>query len=146
MMTISDKSVSTVFNSSSLIESHATQIAKTMYILLFDLHPEYQKFFHNAPSNQHQLLSSTISAYAVNIKNIRVLMPALEKIAQTHIRVGVKPEHYAVIEHMILLSFKVVLQEKASEEMIEAWSEAIQFVASILMDLESKLYTLEDKV
>jgi len=140
-MTLSDKSVSVVFNSSSLIESHASQIAQTMYILLFDLHPEFKKFFHNAPSNQHQLLSSTISAYAVNVKNIKILMPALEKIANTHIRVGVLPEHYEVIQHMILLSFKVVLADKATQEIIEAWRETIQFVSSILIDLEKNLYT-----
>lgn len=137
---ISDRSISTIYKTSGLVEAHAPEIAKTMYILLFDLFPSYKEFFKNAPSHQHELLSETIASYAVNISNLKILMPAFEKIARTHVKVGVKPENYKVIKKMMLLSFKVVLKDQATDEMMASWNEAITFVSKTLIKLESELY------
>jgi len=140
-MKVSSKNVTILYKSSGLIEKNSSEIAKTMYILLFDLHPEMRTFFEGAPSHQHTLLAETISSYAVNIRNLHILEPALKKIAETHAEAGVQPYQYKIIKHMILLSFKVVLGKDATEELIEAWDEAITCVANILMEMEKELYS-----
>ncbi|MCF6340931.1 MAG: globin domain-containing protein [Sulfurimonas sp.] len=139
-MKTSVKSVDILYKTSGLIEKNSIEISKTMYILLFDLHPEFKVLFKNAPSDQHKLLAETMSSYAVNIKNIHILKPALEKIAKTHVNNGVKPYQYKIISHMLLLSYKVVLGDDATDELIDAWKEAIECVSDILIKLEKELY------
>ncbi len=140
-MKISTKNVNILYKSSGLIEKNSFEIAETMYVLLFDLHPEMKTFFEGAPSHQHKLLAETISSYAVNIRNLHILEPALKKIAQTHVEVGVQPYQYEIIKDMLLLSFKKVLGKDATDELIEAWDEATVCVASILIGMEKELYS-----
>lgn len=138
------RDIEIINESSSLIENKSIQIAKTMYVMLFDLHPDFKVYFDNAPSNQHELLAETISVYAVNIRNIRILEPALQRISKVHTLVGVEPEQYPIIKKMLLLSIKVVLQEKATSELINAWDNAISFVANKLIAIEKELYAKEE--
>ena len=138
-MTMSEHNIVIIKKSSHLIETHSIEIARTMYILLFDLYPEFKLSFNNAPSNQHKLLSETLSVYAININNIKILKPALEKIAQTHAKAGVQPEQYKIIEDMMLLAFKTVLVEKATDELIVAWTEAITYVSYLLIEIQKEL-------
>ncbi len=140
-MKISVKNIDIIYKSSGLIEKKSIEIAKTMYVLLFDLHPEMKTIFEGAPSNQHKLLAETISAYAVNINNLDILKPALEKICKKHEEHGVQPHHYEIIEDVMLKSFKIVLGKDATDELIKAWSEVIKFVSYILIEMEKELYS-----
>ena len=135
-MKISSENIALISKSSGLIEIHALEISKAMYELLFSLYPEMKLFFKNAPSNQHQLLSETIAVYAVNINNISMLKPALRKIASTHVRVGVQPEHYKIVEEVLLLAIEIVLRDEVTDELLQAWQEAIEYVSSLLMEME----------
>ncbi len=140
-MAVSVKNVNILYKSSGLIEKKSAEIAKTMYTILFDLHPEMKTFFEGAPSHQHTLLAETISSYAVNIRNLHILKPALEKIAKTHVEVGVQPHQYKIIKKVLLLSFKEVLGKDATTELIGAWDEAITYVSHMLIGIEKKLYS-----
>jgi hemoglobin-like flavoprotein len=145
-MNISDLSIKHIETTSSLIHTNAQEIAKTMYILLFDLYPDYKSFFKKAPSNQHELLAETISFFAVNIKNIAMFEPLIQKIALVHVDVGVKEEHYKVIEDMMLLSFKIHLSEKVAglikiDHLLNSWSEAIKYVSHLLITKEKEIYS-----
>lgn len=139
-MTISTENISIINKSSALVEREAENIATCMYKHMFEKHPEVKKYFHNAPSNQHNLLAETIAAYAVNILNIKMLMPAIKHIAKKHVAVGVQPEHYPIVESMLLLAIKEVLAEKASDELLAAWKEAIEYVSSLLIEMETEMY------
>lgn len=138
-MKVSIENINILYKSSNLIEKNSIKIAKTMYELLFDLHPEMKTFFEGSPSHQHKLLAETISSYAVNIRNIHILKPALEKIAKTHVEAGVQPHQYEIIKHVLLLSFKTVLAKDATKELLNAWDEAITCISKILMDMEKEL-------
>ena len=65
--------------------------------------------------------ASAVSAYAANIDNLGVLSKAVEKMATTHVRVKVKPEHYPLVGVSLLGAIKDVLGDAATDEVIEAW-------------------------
>ena len=143
-MTVSKEAIKNIYATSALIGNHAQEIAKTMYLYMFTTYPEAKELFRNAPSNQHEVLADTISAIAVNINNLEVFMPAINKIAYTHVRVGIKPEHYPYVTNSLLHAFETVLQNQlqniSMQTLLDSWKEAIDYVSHLLIKEEEKIY------
>jgi nitric oxide dioxygenase len=56
------------------------------------------------------------------------------------------PEQYSLIGAKLLEAMKDVLGEAATEEVIDAWSEAYNALAEIFIDTEAKLYKKNDEI
>lgn len=69
-----------------------------------------------------------------------MLGSALEKMAASHVHVGVQPEHYPLVGVSLLQAVKDVLADAASDEVIAAWKEAYFYLADILIAREKELY------
>ena len=143
-MTISSEAISNVHNSSAIIDKYSKEIAASMYSKLFSQYPGIKEMFQNAPSNQHEVLAETISGIAVNINNLAIFQPVLDKIAYKHVQVGVKPNHYPIITEMMLSAFEDVLSDKVQnisiESLLSSWKEAITLVSELLIEKENKIY------
>ncbi len=143
-MTVSKESIKNIYATSALIDKHSKEIAQTMYFFMFTTYPEAKELFRNAPANQHEVLAETISAIAVNINNLDVFMPAINKIAYTHVRVGIKPNHYPYVTNSILHAFESVLEDKlqniSMQNLLDSWREAINYVSHLLIKEEKKIY------
>ncbi len=139
-MSLSQSTINTVKATSGVVSQHAEAITTKMYDILFGQHPELQELFKDADSDQHKKLASAVAAYAANIDNLAVLSKAVEKMAQSHVRTNVKPEHYPLVGNAILGAIKDVLGDAATDEVLEAWEEAYFFLADILTTREKELY------
>ncbi len=137
---ISSNSLSVIKNSAPLITANAHNITKKMYEILFIKYPDVKKLFLNAPDNQSSLVAEAISAYATNIENISVLLPALQVIADTHTTVKVQPHHYLLLGRIFIEALEIVLKELATLEFLDAWREAYKYIVNILINLEKKIY------
>ena len=82
----------------------------------------------------------TVLAAAENIDRLEVLLPAIKKIGQVHVNSNVKPEHYPIVGKNLLIAIKEVLGDNATEEVIEAWSEAYDVIAKVFIDVETDIY------
>lgn len=139
-MSLSQKTIDIVKATAKLVAENSEAITTRMYEILFSTHPEVKELFKNADSDQHKKLASAVSAYAANIDNLGVLAKAVEKMASTHVRVKVLPEHYPLVGVSLLGAVKDVLGDAATDEVIEAWKEAYFFLADILIAREKELY------
>ncbi len=92
---LSKSTIETVKDSAELITSHALEITKIFYTMLFKKQPTIEKLFVNASGNQYMLLAETI---------------------------------------------EIILKEKATLLLIDAWKEAYRYLSNILIDMESMLY------
>jgi len=140
-MGLSTKTIEIVKSSAPVVAQHAEEITTAMYKILFDKHPELKELFKDADPDQHKKLAAAVSAYAANIDNLAVLEKAVEKMAQTHVRTKVKPEHYPMVGVSILGAIKEVLGDGATDEVLEAWKEAYFFLADVLIAREKEIYT-----
>ena len=64
---------------------------------MFSRHPELKDIFtmsHQSSGAQREALFNAICAYATNIENLAIILPAVEKIAQKHVSLNILPEHY----------------------------------------------------
>jgi len=139
-MSLSQSTINTVKATSGVVSQHAETITTKMYEILFSQHPELKELFKDADPDQHKKLASAVGAYAANIDNLDVLSKAVEKMAQSHVRTNVKPEHYPMVGTAILGAIKEVLGDAATEDILDAWKEAYFFLADILIAREKELY------
>lgn len=141
---LSKSSVDIIKESASLVTSNDREITLRMYEILFEKYPQLRKLFADAPKDQYMKLAQAVSAYAVNIDKIHILMPALNVIAVAHVRKEIKPAHYPLVGRAFIEAMEEVLHSEASLEFIDAWREAFQYLSDILIGLEEELYKKEE--
>ncbi len=141
---LSKNSIEIIKSTAEYITSRDTDITQAMYKILFSKYPNVQILFANAPKNQYMRLAEILSAYAVNIEKIDRLRPALFVIAKRHVEVGIKPVHYPMIGMVLMQAIEETLQNQATIEFMDAWREAFQVIANILIEMERELYEKEE--
>ena len=139
-MSLSQNTVEIVKATAAPVAANAEAITTRMYEILFETNPELKELFKDADADQHKKLAMAVSAYAANIDNLGALSKAVEKMATTHVRVKVLPEHYPLVGGAILAAIKDVLGDAATDEVLDAWKEAYFFLADILIAREKELY------
>lgn len=140
-MSLSQKTVSAVKETIPLIGKNAEKITTRMYEILFSKYPETKPLFENATSDQHKKLAGAIAAFAANIDNLGALSSAVEKMANTHVLTNVKPEHYPMVADALITAIGDILGDDFTDEYKQAWTEAYNFLANILMKREQELYS-----
>jgi len=127
-------------NLSPIIANKSLEITHLMYDKLFVKYPQFIDMFKDAPKNQPVLLAEALSAYAVNIDNLKILEPALRIIAVTHVAVGVKPQHYRMLGPVLIGATEEAIGKEATIEFIDAVREAYKYISDILIEMESEMY------
>ncbi len=64
----------------------------------------------------------------------------MKKIGQVHVNTNVKPEHYPIVGQNLLIAIKEVLGDAATDEVLNAWSEAYGVIAKVFIDVEKDIY------
>ena len=131
-----------------VLEEHGEALTRHFYARMFAGNPEVKAFFN--PANQHagtqqQALAAAICAYARHIENPAVLGDAVELIAQKHASLGIKAEHYPIVGEHLLGSIQEVLGLNADHEVIQAWAEAYQLLATIFIEREGQIYEQHER-
>lgn len=140
---LSDNTIAIVKSTAPVLEQGGEELTKHFYKRMFAQNPEVAPLFNPANQfvgSQQRALAAAICAYAANIDNLDVLGGAVELIAQKHASLRIKPEHYSIVGENLLASIREVLGEAATDDVINAWGEAYQFLAGILIGRETQIY------
>ncbi len=140
---LSAKTISIVKSTAPVLEENGELLTRHFYARMFKNNPEVVPFFNRAnqsAGSQQKALAAAICAYAANIDRLEVLGGAVELIAQKHASLQIKPEHYPIVGENLLGSIREVLGEGATEDVVQAWGEAYDFLAGILMGREKQIY------
>ena len=125
------------------LQSHGEAITAHFYKTLFEAHPGLLNIFNKAnqqPGGQAASLATSILMYAANIDHLERLGGMVERIAHKHGSMEVRPEHYPIVGHHLLLSIRAVMGEAATDEVLDAWGAAYGALADIFVQREKKLY------
>jgi nitric oxide dioxygenase len=140
---LSKKTIQIVKEITPLVAANAETITRRFYERMFEANPEVKAYFnqaHQHSGGQQKALAGAICAYFTHIDNPAVLMPAVELIAQKHVSLGIKPEHYPIVGSNLLAAIQDVMGEGATDEIIEAVAEAYGFLAEIFIGREGAIY------
>jgi nitric oxide dioxygenase len=126
-----------------ILREHGVTLTRHFYARMFEHNPEMKQIFnqgHQRAGMQQQALAMAVAAYAQEIDDPSVLMPVLTMVANKHISLGVRAEHYAIVGRHLLAAIREVLGELATDELVAAWAAAYGELADILIGLENDGY------
>lgn len=140
---LDERTMHVVKSTAPILQTHGEALTRHFYQRMFTHNPEVAPLFNSSnqtAGTQQRALAGAIAAYAANIDNLEVLSGAVELIAQKHVSLQIKPEHYPIVGENLLCSIKEVLGDGATDEVISAWGKAYNFLANILMGREKQIY------
>lgn len=140
---LDNKTIELVKSTVPAIKESGLTITQTFYKNMFSMNPEVKPMFNmekQASGMQPKALAMTVLAAAENVDNLGKIMPAVEKIAKVHCDCNVQPEHYPIVGKHLLIAFKEVLGDAATDEIIDAWAKAYDVIAKVFIDVEKKEY------
>ncbi|MDH6250647.1 nitric oxide dioxygenase [Chryseobacterium sp. H1D6B] len=126
-----------------ILQSNGTDLTKHFYTRMFTHHPELKNLFNmssQASGKQQHALAGAVLAYAEQIENPEVLINVLKSIGNKHVSLHITPEQYDIVGLHLISSIKEVLGDTAADELIEAWTQAYNELAQIMISIEDELY------
>ncbi|OEH92950.1 NO-inducible flavohemoprotein [Bacillus solimangrovi] len=140
---LSQKTIDIVKSTVPVLEVHGEAITRCFYKLMFTDHPELLNVFNQTNQKvgqQPKALAASVYAAAKHIDNLEAILPVVKQIGHKHRSLEIKPEHYPIVGKYLLLAIKEVLQDAATDEVIEAWGEAYGAIADVFISVEANMY------
>lgn len=140
---LSEQTRTIVKSTAPVLAEHGKTITTVFYRNMFEAHPELLNIFNQAnqkQGRQQTALANTVYAAAVHIDNLEAILPAVVQIANKHVSLGVKAEHYPIVGEYLLKAIKEVLGDAATDEVINAWAEAYGVIADVFISIENGMY------
>ena len=126
-----------------VLEQHGQTITTVFYKNMFEAHPELLNIFNQANQSQgrqQNALAALVYAAAENIDNLEAVLPAVVQVAHKHKSLNITPDQYPIVGYYLLGAIKEVLGDAATPEIIGAWGEAYEVIASVFIGLEKEMY------
>lgn len=127
-----------------VLREHGLAITTLFYKNMLGEHPELTRLFNmgnQARGAQQQSLASAVFAYAANIGTPEALGPVVKRIVHKHVSVGIRAEHYPIVGRHLLAAISATLGEAATKPLIDAWAEAYNSLANLLISAEAEMYS-----
>ncbi|BAZ44940.1 putative globin-like protein [Chondrocystis sp. NIES-4102] len=140
---ISHQSVEIVKSTAPVLKQHGKTITTRMYEIMFNQYPEVKtQFDQSAQANGSQpaKLANAVYSYATHIDDLEALKAMVDKIAHRHVDSHVLPQQYPIVGECLLQAIKDVLQDAATPEVMQAWTEAYQLLAEVFINREQQIY------
>ncbi|KAI8631625.1 globin-like protein [Xylariaceae sp. FL1651] len=125
------------------LRQHGEHISTVFYKTMLRDHPELNHYFNSVnmhTGRQPRALTALILAFASNIVNISELSSKLERVAQKHASLIVRPEHYEILAKYLMRAFSAVLGPAMTPEVNAAWTKAYWLMAKMLTGREAIIY------
>ena len=129
-----------------VLEEHGTAITTVFYKNMFNGHPELLDIFNETNQKlgrQQTALAMTVLAAAKHLENLATLLPQVTQISHKHRALQILPEHYPIVGTHLIGAIKEVLGEAANDDIINAWTEAYDEIASVFIQVEHGMYEQE---
>ena len=140
---VSAKTIEIVKATAPVLKKQGQEITTRMYAIMFEKYPEIQQQFDmsaQSDGSQPAKLATAVYAYATHIEDMSALKSAVEKIAHRHVQTHVTAEEYPIVGECLLQAMRDILGEAATDEVIEAWSQAYQALSEVFIIKESSIY------
>ncbi|WP_318414038.1 NO-inducible flavohemoprotein [Photobacterium leiognathi] len=144
---LNQKTIDIVKATAPVIAEAGPVVTQHFYQRMFSHNPELKDVFNmshqqnrenNGPSSQQEALFNAVCAYANNIDNLAVLLPAVEKIAHKHTSFLITAEQYNIVGTHLLATIDELLSPR--QEVLDAWGEAYGVLANIFINREEEIY------
>jgi nitric oxide dioxygenase len=127
-----------------VVGEHLEEISRVFYETMLGENPGLLNLFSRsaqATGEQRQALAGAIAAFASHLVGAGPDMgPVVERIAQRHCALGIRPEQYAMVGKYLLGAVGTVLGDAVTPPIAAAWDEVYWLFAVRLIGREARLY------
>lgn len=130
-----------------VVGEHLDEISRVFYETMLGENPELLNLFSRsaqATGEQRQALGGAVAAFAAHLvgsgPEASVFDHIVERIAQRHCALGIRPEQYAMVGKYLLGAVGTVLGDAVTPEIAAAWDEVYWLFAVRLIGREARLY------
>ncbi|HWS32103.1 MAG TPA: globin domain-containing protein [Actinoplanes sp.] len=130
-----------------VVGEHLEQISGVFYDTMIGDNPELLNLFSRsaqATGEQRSALAGAVAAYAAHLIGAGPAGPAfehiVERIAQRHCALGIRPEQYTMVGRYLLGAVVQVLGDAVTPAVAAAWDEVYWLFAARLIGREARLY------
>ena len=145
---LSSETIRIVQSTIPLLESAGTELTRHFYQRMFSHNPELKDVFnlsHQRSGGQPVALFEAVLGYARNIDNLSVLGAVVERIAQKHTSFLITPDQYQIVGHHLIETIRELAGEAATDDVLQAWTEAYQLLATIFIEREEAIYQASEE-
>ncbi|KAG5917920.1 hypothetical protein E4U42_007074, partial [Claviceps africana] len=142
-MALTAQQTATVKSTAPIVKQHGQAITATFYRNMLAAHPELRSYFsvrNQQTGAQQAALANAVFAYAACIDDLPKLRRAVERIAQKHASLFIRPDHYPIVGRYLVGAFGEVLGDALTPEMADAWIAAYGQLADVFVRRETELY------
>jgi len=139
----SPKTLEIVTATVPVLEEHGVAITTVFYRNMFNEYPELLDIFNETNQKlgrQQTALAMTVLAAAKHLDKLATLLPQVTQISHKHRALQILPEHYPIVGKHLIGAIKEVLGEAATDDIIDAWTEAYNEIASVFIQIEHGMY------
>lgn len=140
---LNKQTIAVIKSTVPVLEQYGEKITTRFYESMFSAHPELLNIFNHAnqkQGRQQKALAGTVYAAAKYIDQLETIIPVVKQIAHKHRSLGIKPEHYPIVGKHLILAIKDVLGDAATDEILDAWTEAYGVIADAFISMEAEMY------
>ncbi|NUN70331.1 MAG: hypothetical protein HUU02_11525 [Bacteroidetes bacterium] len=124
MTTKQQEIVRTTFD---MLAEHEDRVADLLYQELFRLEPRSRELFRGNLPEQQKKLMRMLRIAVENVGDPTQLQPMLYNLGMIHQSYGIEPHHFISFGSALLHALRVVLKEKFTKEVEEAWHTAYHY-------------------
>lgn len=142
-MALTPAQVKIIKSTVPIIKEHGKTVTTTFYRNMLGAHPELKNYFslrNQQTGAQQAALAKSVLAYATYIDDLGKLSHAVERIAQKHVSLFIKAEHYPIVGKYLIGAFGEVLGDGLTAEVADAWTAAYEQLADVFIQREKQIY------
>ncbi|WP_256516174.1 globin domain-containing protein [Paractinoplanes aksuensis] len=144
---LSEKSIPVVEATLPVVAQHLDAISGVFYDTMLGENPELLNTFSRsaqATGEQKSALAGAVAAFAAHLvgagPEAHVFDHVVERIAQRHCALGIRPEQYTLVGRYLMGAVGTVLGDAVTPPIAAAWDEVYWLFASRLIGREARLY------
>lgn len=122
------------------VKPRGEELVALFYDKLFEQHPAVQPLFAELDMTKQQgKLLSSLALVVASLRQPDTLVPHLQELGRRHVDYGTEPVHYEAVGGVLLESLGDIAGELWTDELRDAWTDAITLVASVMIDAASEV-------
>ncbi|MGW0045492.1 FAD-binding oxidoreductase [Rhodococcus sp. NPDC003348] len=127
--------VRTTFKAVAAVDDGPERLARSFYAILFSHYPGTREFFPAAMDVQRDRLLRAIGYVVGKLDETDQIVPFLAQLGRDHRKYGVTDEHYIAVGNALITALEDFAgNELWTEEVDQAWREAIALIASVMIE------------
>lgn len=104
------------------------RFARRFYEKVFTKAPWIRSLFRNDMAGQERILTHMLGGIVYSLSRPEFLKLGLRTLGESHEKYGVKAEYYPLVQEILLETIKEELGEWYTEQLGEAWRQALTFI------------------